>query len=338
MTHAARSDQPVLAANMGGSVDAMLHGTAIVILTWNQCKQTLRCLQSLADAGYALSQVVLWDNGSVDGTDEAVINKFPDVVFHRHPSNQGVASGRNAATLLAIRKLSPSHLLFLDNDMVVTPGFLESLCEPFTLEPQLAQAMAKIRFLNDPDRLHSAGGQVVNFSLGIKHGIGYGEVDAGQYDEQQSCLPSGGATLVALSVFLELDGFDSIFDPFGAEDLDFAYRVRGAGYQATYIPESIVYHDYQRKSGAGPDGDSYIAARVRHWIILLRRHATLAQQVGFFAGGAVVGLIKVALREGLNGNVASLKGIPTGVKRFVSDRPQKESVRNESRDVGIETD
>ena len=62
MTHAARSDQPVLAANMGGSVDAMLHGTAIVILTWNQCKQTLRCLQSLADAGYALSQVVLWDN------------------------------------------------------------------------------------------------------------------------------------------------------------------------------------------------------------------------------------------------------------------------------------
>ena len=338
MTHAARSDQPVSAANTSGSVDATLRGTAIVILTWNQRNQTLRCLQSLADAGYALGQVVLWDNGSVDGTDEAVISEFPDVVFHRHPSNQGVASGRNAAALLAMRQLSPSHLLFLDNDMVVTPGFLEALCELFNSEPKLAQTMAKIRFLDEPDRLHSAGGQVVNFSLGIKHGIGYGEIDAGQFDVRKSCLPSGGATLVALSVFLELDGFDSIFDPFGAEDLDFAYRVRSAGYHATYVPESVVYHDYQRKSGAGPDGDSYIAARVRHWMILLRRHATLPQQLSFFAGGAVIGLIKVVLREGLSGNAASLKGIPMGVKRCASDLPRKERIRKESHDVGIETD
>ena len=338
MTDAASSDPLVMSNTVPKAVGDVLRGTAVVILTWDQIEVTRRCLQSLADSGYALDRVVLWDNGSVDGTDEAVISEFPNVVFHRHPRNQGVASGRNAAAMLARRKLSPTHLLFLDNDMVVTSGFLESLCEPFVAEPRQAQAVAKIRFLKEPERIHSAGGQVVNFALGIKSGIGYGEVDTGKYDVRKSCLPSGGATLVAVPVFLELDGFDSIFDPFGAEDLDFAYRVQSAGYQATYVPEAVVYHDYHRKSGAGRNGDTYIAARVRHWIILLRRHATLPQQLGFFLGGAVVGLIKVAFQQVLNGNVAALKGIPQGVRNYTNDLPRKEKARQESHDVGIETD
>jgi len=338
MIDAAPSANSTLPGNPAVSVDHVLRGTAIVLLTWNQLEQTRRCLESLAQSGYSLSRVVLWDNGSTDGTDEAIINEFPDVTYHHHPTNQGVASGRNAAALLAKRTLSPSHLLFLDNDMVVTAGFLESLCEPFVTEPRQAQAMAKIRFLDEPKRLHSAGGQVVNFALGIKSGIGYGEIDRGQHDVRKSCLASGGATLVAISVFLELDGFDAIFDPFGAEDLDFAYRVRKAGYHATYIPEAVVYHDYQRKSAAGSNGDAYIATRVRHWMILLNRHATLPQQVAFYLGGALVGFVKVVALQVLSGNAAVLKGIPRGVGDYANDLPRPESTRPTSPRAGVETD
>lgn len=338
MTDACHSANSTLPGTPVTSVDHVLRGTAIVLLTWNQLEQTRRCLQSLAQSGYSLSRVVLWDNGSTDGTDEAIINEFPDVTYHHHPTNQGVASGRNRAALLAVHTLSASHLLFLDNDMVVTPGFLEALCEPFATVPGQAQAMAKIRLLKEPERLHSAGGQVVNFALGIKSGIGYGEIDRGQYDKQQPCLASGGATLVAVSVFQELDGFDSIFDPFGAEDLDFAYRVRSAGYEATYVPEAVVYHDYQRKSASGIDGESYIATRVRHWMILLNRHATLPQQLAFYLGGAVVGFIKITVRQILSGNASALKGIPRGVGNYASDLPRAESTRPAPPRAGIETD
>jgi len=229
-------------------------------------------------------------------------------------------------------------LLFLDNDMVVTPGFLESLCEPFTTDPRQAQAMAKIRFFDEPERLHSAGGQVVNFALGIKTGIGYREIDRGQHDVRKSCFPSGGATLVAVSVFRELDGFDSVFDPFGTEDLDFSYRVREAGYRGTYVPEAVVYHDYQRKTASGNDGESYIATRVRHFMILLNRHATLPQQLAFYLGGAFVGFIKVAVRQVLSGNASALKGIPKGVGDYASDLPQTDLIRPASPRAGIETD
>ena len=123
-----------------------------------------------------------------------------------------------------------------------------------------------------------------------------------------------------------------------AEDLDFAFRVREAGYRATYIPEAVVYHDYQRKSAAGSDGDSYLAARVRHWMILLNRHATLPQRIGFLVGGAVVGFIMVVTRQVLSGNVAALKGVPKGVGEYARELPRTGSTRTISARAGFETD
>ena len=302
--------------NAGNAVDDIIRGMAIVILTWNELDETRRCLQSLQAAGYSLGRVVLWDNGSSDGTEVSITREFPSVIYHHYRTNLGVASGRNAAASLAIQSLSPSHLMFLDNDMVVTHGCLEALSEPFASEPKLAQALAKIRFLNEPERLQSAGGQVVNFALGTVRAIGFGEVDLGQYDQRQPCLPSGGATLVSADVFRELDGFDSIFDPYGAEDTDFGFRVRAAGYKAMYVPEAVVYHDYWRKDEES--AQLYIAARVRQWMIQLSRHATLPEKLAFYAGGALIGFLKVILRELFKGNIASIRGILVGLREYVT--------------------
>jgi GT2 family glycosyltransferase len=319
-------------------VKDVFRGTAIVILTWNQREKTARCLQSIADAGYDLARVVLWDNGSADGTDDMVLDRFPDVVYHHHPTNQGVASGRNAAALLAERRIAPTHLMFLDNDMVVTEGFLEALCEAFAEDPMLAQATAKIRFMGQPKRLHSAGGQVINFALGTKRGIGYGELDRGQHDVRRPCLPSGGATLVAKNVFFELDGFDNVFDPFGAEDTDFSYRVRAAGYRAVYVPDAVLYHDYRNKMGEGGDARTYMAARVRQWMILLRRHATLGERIAFYCGGAVIGLARVALGTLARGKAGALLGIPAGVREYANETPRQEKPAQAAREVRAETD
>ena len=316
----------------------ILRGTAIVILTWNQRDKTARCLQSIADAGYDLGRVVLWDNGSHDGTDAMVLDDFPDVIYHHHPTNQGVASGRNAAALLAERRLSPTHLMFLDNDMVVSKGFLETLCASFAKEPRLAQAMAKIRFLGEPHRLHSAGGQVIDFRLGMKHGIGYGELDLGQHDVQRDCLPSGGATLVSKDVFFELDGFDGVFDPFGAEDTDFSYRVRNAGYRAVYVPDAVLYHDYHTKMGEGSDARSYMATRVRQWMILMRRHATLGEKLSFFLGGAMIGFLRVARQSLARGKAGAILGIPGGVRDYAGESSQPREPARAAREVRTESD
>ena len=309
MTDAAISSSPDVCESR--AVPDIVNDVAFVILSWNERDETLRCLSSIEAAGYSMGRVVLWDNGSVDGTEDAVRSEFAEVIYHRHPRNEGVASGRNAAAAMTRRVLNATHLMFLDNDMVVTPGLLEKLAKPFANCPDQAQTMAKILFQQDPERLQSAGGQRAVFALGLKHGIGYGEIDKGQYDKPRDCLPSGGATLVSSSVFFELGGFDATFDPFGAEDLDFSYRVKAAGYQATYVPDAVLFHDYVRKSATEFGGASYIAKRVTDWFKLLHRHATLAEKVAFYAGGGLIGLIKVVIRQLRKREPAALAGIRT---------------------------
>jgi GT2 family glycosyltransferase len=110
-----------------------MRGASIVVimLTVNQREKTLRALASFHASTHPPFKLLLWDNGSEDGTAEAVQQAFQEVLVHHHATNLGVASGRNAAAELAIKRFDPSHLLFIDNDMIVDPNLSQALLEPF---------------------------------------------------------------------------------------------------------------------------------------------------------------------------------------------------------------
>jgi GT2 family glycosyltransferase len=291
-----------------------ISAVAIVILSWNQRSTTLQCLRSLVDAGYDLGRVVLWDNGSDDGTMAAIAENFPIVIRHRSERNLGVASGRNAAAQLAIERLHPDFILFLDNDMSFTPAFVEALLAPLLRDGNVAQTTAKILTHDDGARINAAGGSAVNFATGTIVPVGYGEIDSGQYDAPRPCLPGGGGTMVRTDLFLRFSGFDPIFDPYGPEDLDFSFRIRRAGYAALYVPEAVIYHDHHRTVNDGEFDESYTNNKLRHWIILLRRHATPWQKIAFFLVGGPVGAFRIILRELSQGNTGAIKGLLAGIR------------------------
>jgi GT2 family glycosyltransferase len=293
---------------------------AIVILTWNRREETLRCLSSLISANYKPEQIIVWDNGSEDGTKEAIGKLFPTINCHYHPTNLGVASGRNAASQLARKVLDPDFLLFLDNDTEVTHGFLEKLIEPFRHDESLAQTTGKIRFSDDRKRLNSAGGIKVRFFTGKIEAVGYGEIDKGQYDIPGFCLPAGGATLVKTEVFFSLGGFDPAFDPYGPEDLDFALRVRQSGHHALYIPDALVYHERERFIDAGTITEEFAGKKVQHWMILIGKHATPIQRLGFYSCGLTMALFRIVFRVIFSGNTAPLKGMICGFKKTIIDK------------------
>jgi GT2 family glycosyltransferase len=238
--------------------------------------------------------------------------EFPEVIVHAHPENIGVASGRNAAAALAMERLAPSHLLFLDNDVAPWPGFIRELLAPFGDDPRLAQTQAKLRYTDDPERLNDGGGHRVQFWLGRTTPVGYKEIDRGQHDERASCLPCGGAMMVRADVFRELGGFDATFDPFGPEDLDFSLRVREAGWRALYIPTAVAYHEVTHTFGTGYT-EEYAQLKAQHWLRLLRRHASPWQQVGFVLLGAPWALLTATVREVRRGNASAVRGLLRGV-------------------------
>lgn len=284
---------------------------AVIILTINQRERTLQCLSSLSAVRYPSFHVLVWDNGSGDDTAEVVRAEFPEVLLHYHPNNLGVASGRNAAAHLAIQTFNPSHLLFLDNDMIVEPDFVKELLRPFAEDSKLGQTQAKLRFMHDRESLNDGGGARINFVLWKVSPVGFGEIDRGQHDTPKNCVACGGAMMVRTDVFQELGGFDPTFDPFGPEDLDFSLRLQKAGYTALYIPQAVAYHAVSHAFGKGYT-EEYARRKSRHWLILMRRHASAIQKAGFFCLGAPYLSARVLMREGRRGNLRAFCALFSG--------------------------
>lgn len=281
---------------------------AVVLLTLDQRDVTLRCLESFRAVEGPPFRIVVWDNGSRDGTLDAVRARFPEVRIHRHPENLGVASGRNAAAELAIEELSPRHLFFLDNDTTVAPDVLSALTAPFATEPDLAATAPKLKLLRDPERIDMAGGARIRYWLASTAGIGHGEVDRGQYDAPMECV-TGGCVLVPTRVFRELGGFDPVFDPYGPEDLDFSLRAIRAGYRCLYVPEAVIWHDPSQTFEEGRYTEKLVRHKTRHWRVFLRRHAPWWKRVAFYAVGVPIVLLRMALREGGKGNWGAFRGV-----------------------------
>ncbi|HJS20109.1 MAG TPA: glycosyltransferase family 2 protein [Anaerolineales bacterium] len=284
----------------------------VIILTFSQREKTMKCLSTLLGSGDKHFQVLVWDNGSRDNTLAAVKETFPEVLTHYSESNLGVAGGRNAAAEMAITKYGAAQLLFLDNDILVDPGFVCALYEPFKAEPLLGQTQAKLRFMHDRSLINDGGGARISFVFWRVKPVGFGEPDRGQYDAPRPCISCGGAMMVRSDVFQQLNGFDPWFGPFGPEDLDFSLRLQKAGYKAMYIPKAVGYHQVSHTYGEGYS-EEYARHKSRHWLLFMRRHANIWQKIGFYLFGAPILAVKVFIREARRGNLRAVRGLIEGI-------------------------
>jgi GT2 family glycosyltransferase len=287
----------------------------VLILTYNQREKTISCLKDLLGSEDVPFNVLVWDNGSHDGTVEEVQKQFPQVLAHYSPENLGVAGGRNASAQLVLREQNPSHILFLDNDILIEPGFVRALYQPFCADPLVGQTQAKLRFMHDRSLINDGGGARISFVFWRVKPVGIGEPDRGQFDTPKPCISCGGAMMVRADIFQQLNGFDPLFGPFGPEDLDFSLRLQKAGYKAMYIPQAVGYHQVSHTYGSGYSED-YARHKSRHWLAFMRRHANLWQKMAFFGFGMPILAVQVISREVSRGNWKAIRGLVRGLLKI----------------------
>lgn len=293
-------------------MDITLSRLVVIILTYNQQQKTLKCLSTLLAGEDMPFKVLIWDNHSRDDTLSVVKEAFPNVLTYYSESNLGVAGGRNASAQMAIHEFAATHLVFLDNDIEVDAGFVKALYEPLEADPQLGQTQAKLRFMHDRSLINDGGGARISFVFWKVKPVGLGEPDRGQYDVPHPCISCGGAMMVRSDIFQQLNGFDPLFGPFGPEDLDFSLRLQKAGYKAMYVPKAVGYHQVSHTYGEGYSED-YARHKSRHWLLFMRRHASLRQMVAFYLVGAPILSIQVFLREARRGNLRAIRGLVEGL-------------------------
>jgi GT2 family glycosyltransferase len=244
---------------------------------------------------------------------EAVREQFPGVHVHHSQVNLGVAGGRNAGATMALDRFTPDYLCFLDNDLVLTAGYVDTLAEVLENDSTIGQVQSKLRYLDRPEVLNDGGGCEITFWLGQTRPVGVGEVDRGQRDQMTDCVSCGGAMMVRANLFRQLNGFDLIFNPFGPEDIDFSLRLQQAGHRAVYVPAAMAYHAESHSFAPGGYTGGYAHTKAHHWIRFLRRHGSMFQQVAFFAVGVPVITVRLLIREGRRGNLSAITGSARGL-------------------------
>ncbi|QOY62341.1 glycosyltransferase [Lysobacter sp. H21R4] len=209
---------------------------SIVVPVFNQIEHTLGCLRALAaHPPRAEIEIIVVDDGSSDGT-AAALPAIEGLRYQARAGNGGFIAACNDGAALA----RGEFVVFLNNDTVPQPGWLDSLLDTFEQYPDTGLAGAQLVY---PDgRLQEAGGIVFADGSGWNYGR-FGAPDAPAHAfvrEVDYC--SGAALAIRRSLFTQLDGFDARYSPAYYEDTDLGFAVRDAGWKVRYQPAARVVH------------------------------------------------------------------------------------------------
>jgi GT2 family glycosyltransferase len=236
-----------------------------VVLNWNGGDDTLAALESLAGVA-----TVCVDNGSTDGSPDAVAERFPVVELIRTGVNLGFSGGNNVGIRRALAR-GADWVLLLNNDAVADPGLPAALAAAAEARPDAGVLACKVFFADPPDVLMYAGGRV-NLRLGYwGRQDGFGQRDDGRFDTLRDVDRATGAAMAVSRAAIERAGLldESLFAY--AEDTEWCLRIREAGFGIVFVPDAKVWHVGSASTG-GLRSPTSIYYDTRNMIAVAERH------------------------------------------------------------------
>jgi N-acetylglucosaminyl-diphospho-decaprenol L-rhamnosyltransferase len=224
-----------------------------VIVSWEAREHVLGCLRSLADHADLPQEVIVVDDGSTDGTSDAVRARFPEVRLVSKTRNEGLPAGRNSALPLVRGRL----VLMLDADTVVHPGALRTLAAAVDRSPDIGVVGPKLVYPGGELQLSSRRYPPVLLPF-LRRGP-YARLrpdpaahrrhmmsDDDHRDERPVVWVIGAAQMWRADLPRRIGPFDIRLSSYGGEDMDWCLRVWAAGMEVRYVPRAVITHVSQR--------------------------------------------------------------------------------------------
>ena len=209
---------------------------SVVIPVHGLLAVTVDCLRAIAaTAATDAIEVIVADDASPDET-VGVLSEVPGL---RLVSSQ-VHRGFVDTAAMGAGSARGEHIMFLNNDTEVQPGWLDALLEVMEADPQVGAVGAKLIY--GPDRLQEAGCAI--WSDGTGCNLGHDEdPQTPRYNVRREVdYCSAAALLVRRDAYVEVGGLDIRFAPGYYEDTDLCFALRAKGYRVIYEPSSVVLH------------------------------------------------------------------------------------------------
>ncbi len=215
---------------------------SIIVLSHNTRELTLQCLASFAPAlnrqGW---QIIVVDNGSSDGSIEAIRAQHPFVEVVRSERNLGFAGGNN----LGLRHAEGRVVFLINSDVLAAADTLQALADQFDEQPEVGVLSAGLR---------TATGEAQAFAYGDDPTLGYllrrgmralwrrGPLHRWDVEHPiETHWVSGACVAVRRQVILQVGLLDERFRLY-FEDNDWCLRARQSGWKIRYDPRFTVTH------------------------------------------------------------------------------------------------
>ena len=238
-------------------------------LTWNQKAHVMECLASLVRLEYPNYEIVVVDNGSTDGTEEAVRAAFPQAHLVRNAKNLGAAEGINGYVRFAL-EANADYLLIIANDGCVEPSTLTELVKVAEADPSLGIVAPKV-YYHGTNKIWFAGGARFDWLRGQFHGFHQNVEDDGSYDrEGEAEYFPGGFSLFRVAAIRKAGLLDPRYFVYW-EDPDWTIRFYRAGYKGWYTPRSRAWH--KASSSLGMESPDFYYYRTRNRLLFVSQWA-----------------------------------------------------------------
>lgn len=292
-----------------------------IVLNYNGREMTLSTVASLLALDYPAIDILVVDNGSTDGSDEAVGAAFPQVRRLRTEVNLGISGGLNLGFRLGLDG-GWDYLMPMNNDIEVAPDLLRALLA--AVEPDAAIGCAGPKcyyYFGDRNRLWSAGG-ILRFRESVTRERGMGKLDRGQYDlEVDVDYTNGALMLIRRQAMIATGLWDPVYHV-SVEDADWCVRMKQAGFRCRYVPGARLWHMVSPTTGGYTPGRTFRTGRST--AIFVRKYAGLWGWAGFLFWTAVA-LPLAFLRELPRGNMgavaAKFRGVLAGFRATLLPPP-----------------
>jgi hypothetical protein len=223
---------------------------SIVLLTWNGRALTLDCLASIereivgrSDAGRLAVETIVVDNGSGDGTVEAVRARFPWAEIVALPANRGFAGGNNAG----LARAEGRHVCLLNNDTVVQRDGLEACVRFLDARPDVGAVGPQ---LLDPDGRPQ--NSIHNFPTLLLELVPRGVLETllpRRYPSKRRAhaAPLDVEAVLGACMVVRREALDRVGPLpedyfFFLEETDWFFAMRAAGFRVVHLPDARLVH------------------------------------------------------------------------------------------------
>lgn len=214
---------------------------SVVIIDFNSEQYIWRCLDALKKQTYQNIEIFVVDNNSDDGSSEK-LKKIQDDNFHYKRFDENV--GSSAANNYGIRSSKGELVLILNADVFLNEDYIEKSVLAFEKDKSIGTVTGKLLSAHDHNIIDSTG--IILYKEGVGDERGIGEIDVGQYEEEEYIVGACCASAMYKREMLERiryedEYYDESFFAF-VEDLDLSVIATLQGWKTLYFPKAIGYH------------------------------------------------------------------------------------------------